>query len=271
MSQQVPTRKYSVEIKKQSTDYNQLVEYAVRDCISVTKLSIAVRQRWSRALLEKYSYTKSIRTNYNKVNDDQCCSKQQTSSDEVISSQQINNNNNDRTYTFEDYEPISDDDINNTINATIVIPVSKSTNDEPGTKIRHVIKVEHEKKRSHEAIRRCCRKRNAIIHAHGHDFDIIHTVYRCFTIREIENILDHVHIRRHHCHIHHHYKLHIGVRSYEDKLRYENVLNPEYFTKEHYIRQLHYISPFSHNNPDNVEESRTSYEHYSSFDCSTHQ
>ncbi|CAF2749573.1 unnamed protein product [Rotaria sp. Silwood2] len=207
--------------------------------------------RWSRALLGKYSYTKSIRTNCNKVHDDQCCSEQQTSSDEVISSQQINNNN-IHTYTIEDYESISDDDINNTINATILIPVSKSTNDEPGTKIRHAIKIEHQKKRSHAAIRRRCRKRNAIIHAHRHDFDIIRTVYRCFTIREIENILDHLHIRRRHCHIRHHYKLHIGVRSYEDKLRYENVLNSEYFTKEHYIRQLHYTLPFSHNDPDNV-------------------
>ncbi|CAF2078040.1 unnamed protein product [Rotaria magnacalcarata] len=240
ISQKVPTWKYGVEELMQQAGDDQLIQYAARDCLSVTKIAIAVRQRWSRALLKKYSSTKSIHTNYSDAHENKYCSIQQSSSNEIILSQQIKNSN-DYTYIIEDYESISDDDIDNIINP-VVVPISDIINHESGTKIIHIINVEHEKKRSREAIRRRCRKRNIIIHAHRHDFDVIRTIYRCFTIREIENILNHLDIKHRHCHIRRHYQLHIGLRSYEDKLKYEHILNREYFTKEHYIRELNYAS-----------------------------
>ncbi|CAF5008149.1 unnamed protein product, partial [Rotaria magnacalcarata] len=131
------------------------------------------------------SYHQSIRTNYSDAHEDKYYSIQQSSSNEIILSQQIKNNK-AYTYIIEDYESISDDAIDNTINPVVVVPISKIMNHEPGTKIRHTINVEHDKKSSREAIRRCCRKRNTIIHAHRHGFNVIRTIYRCFTVREIE-------------------------------------------------------------------------------------
>ncbi|CAK9188724.1 unnamed protein product [Sphagnum troendelagicum] len=89
-------------------------------------------------------------------------------------------------------------------------------------------------KRSCEAINRRGRKHNTNRRKHRHDYDIIRTIDPRFRVKQIEQILDDLHLRYRHCHIRRHYQLHIGVNSQEDQTQYERLLHKKFFTKERY-------------------------------------
>jgi hypothetical protein len=222
-----------LEIKKQKHYRRQLIEYAALDCLSITKLSVAIRHRWSKQELEHYLQGTHTHDDPSDVLN--------TESFNIPPPISVNNPElsvppiEHIHHTTDHYEPISDDDIMDVINSAInVSTVHSSIDTPPAIPTQRLIVVNRTKKRSQEAIRRRCQKRNAVRRAHRHDFDIIRTVYRLFKIQQIEQVLNQLQIRRRHCFIRRHYQLHIGCHSSEDRIRYNDILNGQYFTQSHY-------------------------------------
>jgi hypothetical protein len=123
-------------------------------------------------------------------------------------------------------------------------------------------------KRSCEAISRRGRKRNAIRRQRRHDYDIIRTIDPRFRVKQIEQILDDLHLRYRHCHIRRHYQLHIGVNSQEDQTQYARLLHKKFFTKERYDELFGQNgNPLSNQHRDESSFPRFQSEHPLRTDC----
>jgi hypothetical protein len=240
-----------MEIKKQKQYRSQLIDWAVLNCLFITKLSVAIRHQWSKPELERYLQLGHIDDDQSDVlNKEISIITQQVSVNDAALSDRCHTTSH---YTFDDLEPISDDDIMDVIHsATPVSVVPSSIDTTLKLPQRRIVIVKNKKKRSQAAIHRRCQKRNAIRRIHRHDFNIIRTIYHHFTIQQIEQVLNHLHIRRRHCYIHRHYQLHIGCHSHEDQIRYDNIIDDQYFTKSHYDRVFGYISSSSSFHYDHI-------------------
>jgi predicted transposase YbfD/YdcC len=228
-------RKRYHEMENQKDYRRQLINHAVNDCLSITKLSVAIRNQWSSEHLKQYIQHHRVYNDVIDIHRDKNLSILPTLPD-VRDQLHVHVSDVDHNrHQINDYEPISDDELPHITTTIATSPIHESPVDsEMSSKKEPVINNDRKKKRSQEAIHRRCKKRNAIRRAHRHDFDIVRTVYRSFKIQQVEQVLDNLHIRRRHCHIRRRYQLHIGLHSSEDQIRYDQLLNDQYFTKMHF-------------------------------------
>jgi hypothetical protein len=239
-------RERYMEIEQQKNYRDTLLQYAIHDCLLVTKLSVAIRHQWSNRDLEHYIQRGHL---YNHQSD--------VANNEILSHIQVLPTNHDHlhapnictdSFTTNDYEPISDDDVADIIQTVTTVSVVPSLTATPPTiNNEHVFSVRRKQQRSQAAVRRRCHNRNVAKRAHRHDFDIIRTVYRRFKIQQVEQVLNHLSIRHRHIHIRRNYQLHVGLHSYDDQVRYNHILNKQYFTQAHYDEEFGFISSPSHN------------------------
>jgi hypothetical protein len=226
-------RKRCHEMENQKDYRRHLTNYAVNACLSITKLSVAIRNQWSREYLEQYIRHHRIYNDVIDIHRNKNLSILPTLP--VVKDQLHVSDVGHNRQPITDYEPISDDELPPITTTIATIPILESAVDSEVTSKKEQVRNNHrKKKRSQAAIHRRCQQRNAIKRAHRHDFDIVRTVYRSFKIQQIEQILDNLHVRRRHCHIRRHYQLHIGLHSSEDQIRYDQLLNNQYFTKIHF-------------------------------------
>jgi hypothetical protein len=158
----------SMEIGKQKEYRRHLIEYATLICLSITKLSGAIRHRWSKYDLEHHIQSTHVQTNPPAVFNTESST---TSPDPIILT---------TNHTTSDCKPISDDDIMDVINAaTSVSIVPPLRDEEPEIPKQQILTKKKKKRRSHHRHRR----RIPATRAHQQDFHIIREVYRRFNIQ----------------------------------------------------------------------------------------
>jgi hypothetical protein len=227
----------SVSITTAIDDRQKLVEYSAKDCLAVSKLAIVIHEQWSRQQLEHYIHRHNASNHPDNTHDQDY----QSIDHQVVNVNEHPNRLNviDYPQIENEFEQISDDEIptHSIRTERIVTVVSQpAPSDIVQLDIEQLPLTDNKakKKRSQEAKNRRGRRRNAILRAHRHDFDIVRPVYYRFRVQQIEKILQALHVRYRHCIIRSNYQLHIGVHSKDDQIHYQYLFGVHYFTKQHY-------------------------------------
>jgi hypothetical protein len=222
-----------MKIGKEKEYRRHLIEYAALICLSITKLSVAIRHQWSKHDLEHHIQSTHVQANSPAVFNTESST---TSPDPTV----LTTNN-----TTSDYEPISDEYIMDVINAATSVSIVPSLRDEepelPKQQIlskkkmkQQILSKKKMKRQSKKKFHHYLKNRIAALSARQQDFHIIREVYRDFNIQQIEQILNELQIPRKYCYFEQHRQLHIVCHSPTDKILYDDLLNDQYFTKFHY-------------------------------------
>jgi hypothetical protein len=235
----------SMEIAKEKEYRRQLMEYAARICLSITKLSVAIRYRWSKHDLERHIQSTHFQANPSAISNTESST---ASRDPIIP------NTND---TITNHKPISDGHTIDGVNATTTVSIVPSSSDaQPEIHNGQILSKKKKKRRSVQARIKRHEKKRAVQRAHKSACCLNRTVYHDFKKEQIEQILDQLQIRRRRCHIGQNYLLSIYCYSPTDKIRYDDLLGDQYFTRFHYdqvFNSTSFLSQMDHLLPDACE------------------
>jgi hypothetical protein len=232
----------SMEIAKEKEYRRKLMEYAVRICLSITKLSVAIRHRWSKHDLERHIQSTHFQVNPSVISNTESST---ASRDPIIAT------TND---TMTNHKPISDGHTIDGVNAATTVSIVPSSSDAQ-LEIHNgqILSKKKKKRRSVQARIKHHGKKRAVQRAHQSARCLNRTVYHDFKKEQIEQILDQLQIRRRRCYIGQNYLLSIYCYSPTDKIRYDDLLDDQYFTRFHYdqvFNSTSFSSQMDHLLPD---------------------
>ena len=205
----------STEIAKEKEYRRYLVEYATLICLSITKLSVGIRRRWSRQDLERYIQSTHVQAKPPAISNTEFSSSQSSTNDTNIDDKSHSDG-----YT-----------IDTAVSASIVSPLPNERLEAPK---EQMLSMKEAKQQPSESVRRHRQKRRAAQRVRRKATRIICLLHDEFKIEQVEQILDELQISRRYCNIRGSRVLHIVCNSPTDKIRYNDLLGDQYFTKSHY-------------------------------------
>ena len=212
-----------MQTAKEKEYRRHLIEYAAHICISITKLSVAIRHRWSKQDIERHIQSTHIQANPPGIFNTESS---------TISPDPIILTTNDTTT---DHQPISDGHIVDAINADTsvsIVPFVPEVQSEIHK--QKLSRTKKKNKRSLESILKHHKKRKAAQRARLRACRIMRQVYHKFTKEQVEQILDELQIHRRRYYIGPQHRLCLTCHSPADKIRYNDLLGSQYFTERHY-------------------------------------